>query len=246
MILPERTVDAWACIVLAKLAPGAVVWAPTTNAQANDEPWDLITGVKWKALAFEHKGISDSGDISIPLDQLVRLVRLQMALNSIGVTKSVFYGIPSFGRSKAKPSDWQHRFGDMQFVIEPKRLLLCLPRLKARYYPVRRSSSSPKLAIFPSKDASVSNGFHSTLSQAISKVLACEIGWPLPPKSEDFPRRILLPENFKGVDDEVIKELLRQAEIPSEWIDDLANGDVSGDRSKPPSIVAVPLQEEAT
>ncbi len=90
--LPERTVDAFFAMTVAKHLPNAALWDPTNTADA----WDHTLLAAGKTVLIESKGNEEGlNDILIDLEQLHNYLAL-------GVAPLVFYLLPD-------PPGWSDR-----------------------------------------------------------------------------------------------------------------------------------------
>jgi len=106
MILPERTFDIWVALAVARRFPSSLLWAPTTNAQAYREPWDLEMDValgseRSKAFFFENKGVDSSWNINIDTIQLANLIfenEKKAKKTEKKAKKTIWYALPCFDK----------------------------------------------------------------------------------------------------------------------------------------------------
>jgi hypothetical protein len=143
-LIPERTIDAWTSVAINEVDPDALIWAPTPNAQASNQPWDLAVqafGSPTKLLAFENKALEtrllQTGwrpSVLIRWDQLLALLELHY-LRAL----PVFYGLPGLKEPAVQtlpPDDFAARaearykplpFAEWQRVLTPGDVLAVLP-----------------------------------------------------------------------------------------------------------------------
>jgi hypothetical protein len=120
MLLPERTVDIWAACAVQRHVPAAL-WAPTTNAQANSEPYDLSVEGPTKLLLLEHKGVDDLRNIKIDVWQLLRLCIIE---NLWHQAPFVFYGLPDAPpNAQFAKHLWQFSFENRLRIFTPSELV---------------------------------------------------------------------------------------------------------------------------
>jgi len=127
MILPERTFDIWVSLAVARMFPSSLLWAPTTNAQAYREQWDLEVNLalgseRSKILFFENKGVDSYWNINIDMIQLAKLIHAWQHRN-----QTIWYTLPCTGRvSKTQQHSYirrlQNNIGDVARVFTPLQI----------------------------------------------------------------------------------------------------------------------------
>lgn len=145
-LIPERTIDAWTSIAVNDEDPDALIWAPTPNAQARNQPWDLAVegfGPPKKVVAYENKALEGSrlqnntwrSSVLIRWDQLLALVEFHYLRDL-----PVYYGLPGLQAHVVQalpPENFAERgelrfkpqaFADWQRVLTPGEVLAVLPR----------------------------------------------------------------------------------------------------------------------
>lgn len=124
MILPERTFDIWVALAVERKFPSSLQWAPTTNAQAYREPWDLQVNValsseQSKAFFFENKGVDSSWNIGIDVIQLAKLIRIWEHK-----CQTVWYALPCVPKSQQRANirKIQNKIGNKSRVFTPLQI----------------------------------------------------------------------------------------------------------------------------
>jgi hypothetical protein len=230
VLLPERTVDIWAALAIEKLAPGTYFWAPTTNAQAKKEPFDLKAKLGWKVLLLEHKGIDDQRCIAIGTKQLGTMIGLEKAVGS----NAVFYGLPFYG-SAGFSMAWQNNFAAKQRMFTPSDLL---NRIVSAAIP-RRGQAKPYYKLQPSFFKSNSG---KSLAKTVKDARACRLGFKVDSESRAALLKKKITESIEALPPmEALHEITGYDEegkplVP--WEDLLEEG--SG-ATRLPNISALPL-----
>lgn len=179
MILPERTFDIWVALAVTRRFPFSLLWAPTTNAQADRERWDLriaLDSEESKVLFFENKGVNSSWNISIDMEQLINLTASQSNGKTIWYILPCFAPVPEHQR-QAYVGGIQNNIWNVSRVFAPLEIFKIIEQRRGQFgqraFPRTRHEIHVDDIFHYATDPTINA---PTLREFLGRVATCEIG----------------------------------------------------------------------